>query len=222
MIININKPSGMTSHDVVDRVRRVTGVRKVGHGGTLDPLAEGVLIVGVGRESTKKLEAVLKGTDKEYEAVIEFGKTSTTDDSEGAITMSKESLKNLNQTKLLSALKRFTGNIEQTPPAHSAVKVSGKPAYKMARKGEKVTLKKRTVTIKEAKLISFDPPLAKIRFSVSSGTYIRSLARDLGQHLGVGGYLKELTRTRVGVFTLKDSITLEELAQRLQMGDTES
>ncbi len=222
MILNLRKPKGLTSHDVVNRVRHITGEKRVGHGGTLDPLAEGVLIVAVGRDSTKKLEGILKDTDKEYEAVIEFGKTSTTDDSEGILTPSKGGAKPLDRNKLLLALKRFTGTIEQIPPAHSAVKISGKPAYKMARKGEQLTLKKRTVTINQAKLISFDPPLAKIGFSVSSGTYIRSLARDLGKYLGIGAYLKELKRTRVGNFTLKDSITLEELAQRLQMGDTES
>ncbi|MDZ4231169.1 MAG: tRNA pseudouridine(55) synthase TruB [Patescibacteria group bacterium] len=214
MILNLRKPKGMTSHDVVDRVRKITGERRVGHGGTLDPLAEGVLIVGVGRESTKKLESILKDTDKEYEATIVFGKTSTTDDSEGVITATGTK-GSLSKIKVLLALKRFTGTIEQTPPAYSAVKISGKPAYKLAREGKRVELKKRKVTIKEARLISFDPrpPVAKVQFIVSSGTYIRSLARDLGRYLKVGGYLKELTRTRVGNFKIEDSLSLDELAR---------
>lgn len=220
MILNVYKPKGLTSHDMVDRVRRITNERRVGHGGTLDPLAEGILIVGVGRESTKKLEGILKGTDKEYEALIELGKTSTTDDGEGVITPVKSRVKHIDKSKILSTLKHLTGPMKQTPPAYSAVKVSGRPAYKLARKGINPHLKQRTVEVREARLLSFDFPTLKVRFIVSSGTYIRSLARDLGEHLGTGAYLKELVRTRVGEFKLKDSIQLDDLAQELQVGDT--
>ncbi|KKT87151.1 MAG: tRNA pseudouridine(55) synthase TruB [Candidatus Colwellbacteria bacterium GWA2_46_10] len=216
MIVAINKPKGITSHDVVNKIRKITNVKRVGHGGTLDPLASGVLVVAIGRDSTKKLGEILKNADKEYEATIEFGKTSPTDDAEGTITPVKtKSI--LNKAKLLLALKKFTGTIEQIPPAYSAVKISGRPAYKIARKGNRVALKKRKVTIKEAKLVSFDPPVAKIKFVVSSGTYIRSIARDLGKYLNVGGYLKELTRTRVGGFKIQDSLGLGNLAQQLQI-----
>jgi len=219
MILNLIKPRGLTSHDVVNRVRKITKERRVGHGGTLDPLAEGVLIIGVGRESTKKLEEVLKGVDKEYEALIEFGKTSTTDDSEGKLTDTGASMELLTRDRLISALSSFEGESEQTPPAYSAVKILGKPAYKLARGGKKPILKARTVTIKEAELLLFEPPVVKIKFIVSSGTYIRSLARDLGEKLGVGAYLKELIRTRVGNYKIKDGTDLADLAHRLQIGN---
>jgi len=212
MILNILKPKGMTSHDVVNRVRRIFDEKKVGHGGTLDPLASGVLILGVGRDSTRKLQEVLKGTDKEYEAVLELGKTSTTDDAEGEISVVMDDLSSIDQKKIQKALKSFEGEIEQTPPIYSALKIKGTPAYKLAREGKEVELKPRKVHIKEIEVLDFKSPYLKIRALVSSGTYIRSLARDIGKKLDTGAYLKELTRTRVGDFELKDSLTLEELS----------
>ncbi|MDP2650484.1 MAG: tRNA pseudouridine(55) synthase TruB, partial [bacterium] len=210
---NLRKPSGITSHDAVNKIRSLTGEARVGHGGTLDPFAEGVLIIGVGRESTKKLHQILKGTDKEYVATLELGKTSTTGDPEGEIknTASDEEIKSLTDEKIKKTLQDFTGEIEQTPPSYSALKIKGTPAYKLARRGQTPDLPKRTVTIKELELLEFNPPLVKIRAVVSSGTYIRSLAGDLGSALKVGAYLEKLVRTRVGEFKIEDSKTLEEL-----------
>lgn len=232
MLLNLRKPSGITSHDAVNYIRRLTGEARVGHGGTLDPFAEGVLVIGVGRESTKKLHQVLKGTDKEYLATLKLGQTSSTGDIEGEIKdMAHEDKTNsLTDRELKKVLERFIGKIEQVPPVYSAIKIKGTPAYKLARRGEAVSLPKRKVFIKELELLESNLPLAKprgaksrtegyqpsgawikIRAVVSAGTYIRSLAEDIGQALGVGAYLQELTRTRVGEFEIEDSKTLEEL-----------
>ena len=215
MLINLRKPSGITSHDAVNKIRSLTGEARVGHGGTLDPFAEGVLIIGVGRESTKKLHQILKGTDKEYVATLRLGQVSTTYDPEGEIknTANDEEIKSLTDEKIKKTLQDFTGEIEQTPPSYSALKIKGTPAYKLARQGQTPDLPKRTVTIKELELLEFNPPLVKIRTVVSSGTYIRTLAEDIGKTLGVGAYLKELVRTRVGKFRIEESKTLEELNQ---------
>ena len=217
MIIGINKPKGITSHDLIDQVRRITGERRVGHGGTLDPFAEGVLVVGITRESTKKLQDILKNTEKEYIGVLELGKTSTTGDPEGDIidTDKNDIIEKITEIDIKETLKIFTGTIEQTPPAYSAVKVGGVPAYKRARRGESVKLDKRKVHIKELELIKFTPPLITIRTVVSSGTYIRVLAEDIGNALKTGAYLKELIRTRVGSFTLEKSLTLQELEETI-------
>lgn len=218
MIIGIKKPKGMTSHDVVDEVRKITGEKRVGHGGTLDPFAEGVLVVGISRESTKKLQEILKNTDKEYVARAELGKTSTTGDPEGEImeTADISKIKKIGEGEIEKVLERFRGEIEQTPPSHSAIKIGGIPAYKKARKGEKVELKKRKVLIKGLELAEFDPPTLTIKATVSSGTYIRSLVEDIGEALGTGAYTKELTRTRVGEFRLENSKTLDELKKSTQ------
>jgi len=198
---------------VVGKIRKITGERKVGHGGTLDPFAEGVLVIGVGRESTKKLHQILKDTDKEYLATLELGKTSTTGDPEGEIktTAPSEKIAEITNERLAMSFSKFVGEIEQTPPVYSALKVKGTPSYKLARRGKTVSLPKRKVLIKELELLAFEPPLAKIRAVVSAGTYIRSLAEDIGQTLGVGAYLKELVRTRVGEFKIENSKTLEEM-----------
>ncbi len=213
MILNLKKPSGITSHDAVNKIRNLTGEARVGHGGTLDPFAEGVLVVGVGRESTKKLHQILKGTNKEYLAMLELGKTSTTGDPEGEIKnmASDEEIKSLTDEKIKKVLKNFTGEIEQVPPIYSAVKIKGTPAYKLARQGITPTLAPRKVVIKELELLEFIPPLVKIRAVVSAGTYVRSLAEDIGKALGVGAYLQALVRSRVGEFKIENSRTLEEL-----------
>lgn len=217
MVIGVNKPKGITSHDLVNRIRRITGERRVGHGGTLDPFAEGVLVVGITRESTRKLHEILKNTDKEYIGTLVLGKTSTTGDPEGDITDTGKDgiLTKITEENIRETLKKFTGEIEQTPPAYSAVKVKGVPAYKRVRNGENVNLDKRKVRIKELELIEFTPPALTIRTVVSSGTYIRSLAEDIGEALGTGAYLKELTRTKVGDFTLENSKTLKQLEESL-------
>ncbi|KKQ41485.1 MAG: tRNA pseudouridine synthase B [Microgenomates group bacterium GW2011_GWC1_37_8] len=219
MMFNLHKPSGPTSHDIVQRVRRITGERKVGHGGTLDPLAEGVLVIGVGRDSTKKLHELLKEAEKEYVATIELGKVSSTDDSEGLLQITGDAMI-ITKQQIESAINQFTGQIQQTPPRYSAIKIRGIPAYKLARKNADMDLGQRTVEIKKMDLIKFNPPFLTIKVTVSPGTYIRSLARDIGTYLGVGGYLKELTRTRVGDFNLGESISLEQLAKQFKMSNT--
>ena len=217
MITSVVKPRGITSHDVVNEIRKITGERRVGHGGTLDPFAEGVLVIAISRESTKKLGEILLGADKEYLATIELGKTSSTGDPEGKIqeTTRSSALRKITESDVENILNRFRGQVTQTPPVYSAVKIKGIPAYKRARAGEKITLKKRNIFVKELELIKFDPPLVKLRAVVSSGTYIRSLAEDIGKALGVGAYTKELIRTRVGSFLLEDSKTLQELKKSL-------
>lgn len=209
MLLNIYKPKGITSHDVVDKVRRITKERRVGHSGTLDPFAEGVLVVAVSRESTKQLQKLLK-SDKEYIALIELGKESTTGDPEGKITVIKEKI-NVSKKDIEKVLPKFTGEIEQTPPIYSAIKIKGVPSYKLARKGKAVNLKKRKVTIHSIEILSFNSPFLELKITSSSGTYIRTLSKDIGEELGVGGYVKELKRTRVGAYSIEDSKTLKEI-----------
>ncbi len=213
MILNLLKPAGPSSHDVVNIVRRVTKEKRVGHGGTLDPFAEGVIIVGVGRDSTKKLEQILKGADKEYIATLHLGETRSTGDPEGEVTGVAEASKvnALTENEVVKVLQRFIGEIMQTPPAYSAIKIKGTPSYKLAREGGAPRLGKRPVTIKVLELLEYRSPHLKIRVAVSAGTYIRSLTQDIGKALGVGAYLQELVRTRVGEFRIEDSQTLEEL-----------
>jgi len=210
-IVGIYKPLGITSHDVIDRVRSVTGEKKVGHAGTLDPLATGVLVVGIGREATKKLGQVVK-KEKEYLALVRLGMTSSTDDEEGE---KKEAFKIQipNHKQIEEILKIFVGEIEQTPPLYSAVKVNGKAAYKRARKGEKFSLKMRKVEIKEIKVIDYKWPELKLCVVTGPGVYIRSLARDIGEKLGVGGYLKNLERVRVGEFRKDNAIQMEDFGK---------
>ena len=215
MILNINKPSGITSHDVVDEVRRITGEQRVGHAGTLDPFATGVLVVAVGRANTKKLGEITKNTKKEYIALLGLGKTSTTGDPEGIITItaSPEQLKTITEKDVTKSIQKFLGEITQTPPPYSAIKIQGTPAYKLARKGKHINMPDRKITIHELELLEFTPPFVKLRILCSSGTYIRSLGQDIGKALGVGAYLKGLTRTRVGDYTIEKSITLKDLSK---------
>jgi tRNA pseudouridine55 synthase len=208
----IDKPKGMTSHDVVGIVRKYTHEKRVGHAGTLDPNATGLLIVGVGREETKKLGELTKNTDKTYEAEIFIGESRDTDDVEGKITSKNEqiipSIKDVQ-----NVLKKFTGVQEQIPPSFSAIKLKGKKAYDLARKQIPLALAARKVTIHSLKLIDYDYPILKVICEVSSGTYIRSIARDIGKELGTGGYLLNLKRTKIGKYDLKDAIKLESLAK---------
>lgn len=220
MILNINKPLGLTSHDIVNKIRRITGEKKVGHGGTLDPLAEGVLVVGVGRESTKTLQEILKNVDKEYVATIELGKISSTDDSEGNIIDTEADLSKLTREDIETVLKKFIGIIEQTPPTYSAARVNGKRAYKLARLGKAIQPNPRIIEIKNIKLLSWKLPEFQIATTVSSGTYIRSLARDIGKTLNTGAYLKALRRIRVGNFLVEDSLTVEDLLNKIKVVDT--
>lgn len=206
-IIAVWKPKGITSHDVIDHVRRATGERTVGHAGTLDPLAEGVLVVGIGREATKRLSAEV-AKEKEYEAVMRLGVTSITDDEEGekteCVVSSVPSYKDIER-----ACKKFIGTIKQVPPIYSALKVAGKAAYKYARAGQGVLLQPRSVLIKNIDILSYEWPLLALRVVTGPGVYVRALARDIGKELGTGGYLAGLVRTRVGEYTVKDAVALD-------------
>ncbi len=216
MILNINKPAGITSHDVVNRVRQATGERRVGHGGTLDPFATGVLVVAVGGESTKKLGQILKSVDKEYEATIELGKTSTTGDPEGEIkkTASEPAIGLISLERIERVLAQFQGETTQIPPIYSALKINGRPAYKLARLGLIPKMPGRKIRIEALEVIKYHPPILQVRVVVSSGAYIRSLAEDIGKKLGVGGYLKKLKRTRVGEFKIESSIGIDDLKSK--------
>lgn len=212
MFLLIDKPQGITSHDVVDQVRRITSERRVGHAGTLDPNATGLLIVGIGRESTKKLGVIAKDTTKTYEAEIVLGETRDTDDSEGVTTNTNKKVKPALK-QVLEVLKKFEGELEQIPPAYSAIKMKGKKAYELARAGKEVIIEPRKVTIHSLDFVSYEYPVLKIECKVSSGTYIRSLARDIGQMLCTGAYLKELRRTQIGQYSIKNAIALGALTR---------
>jgi tRNA pseudouridine55 synthase len=213
----VNKPAGITSHDVVDRIRRITGIRKVGHAGTLDPFATGLLIIGVGRSATREMQA-LQGLDKAYEALFVLGASSDTDDKEGKITQ-KICTKDITNESIDHSLKDFLGTIEQIPPMYAAIKVKGKKLYELAREGKTIERKAREVTIYNYQRTS--DPVAhestyKISFSItcSTGTYIRALARDLGEKFGGGGYVEALERTSISHISLKNAQTLEEIKER--------
>lgn len=206
-IFAVYKPVGMTSYDVIRRIKKEFPGEKIGHGGTLDPLAEGVLVVGVGREATRSLHDVLKGTDKVYEAEIELGRTSETDDSEGPIVNSYAG-EPVTEKAVKSILQQFVGVIEQVPPRYSAIKINGQSAYKRARRGEEFVIEPKTITIHSIDLLEYSYPVVKIRVKSASGVYIRSLARDIGKKLGTGAYMKALKRTAVGEFGLEDALSM--------------
>jgi tRNA pseudouridine55 synthase len=209
MVIPIFKPLGPTSFNIISQIKKITGIKKIGHAGTLDPLAEGVLIVGIGRESTKKLFKELE-KEKEYEVLIEFGKTSTTDDSEGEKTIWKVP-RVPEVSRVSQVLKKFIGEIWQIPPQYSAVKRGGVEAYKNARTGKQTILGKRQVLIKDITLLKYNWPFLKLKVVTGPGVYIRSLARELGEDLKVGGYVKKLKRTRVGEFKIEDCLAPDSL-----------
>lgn len=211
-ILVIDKPIGPTSHDVVGLIRRLAATKRVGHGGTLDPFATGVLPVFLGR-GTRVVEFHLRD-DKAYRATICFGESSTTDDLEGERTPATGPAPD--RAAVEAALPSFTGPIEQRPPAFSAIKVGGRRAYAMARAGESVELTARSVTIHGIDLIEWDAtdpqrPVAIVEVRCSAGTYIRSLARDLGEALGSAGYLGALRRTAAGPFKVETALTLDEV-----------
>ena len=206
----INKSAGMTSHDVVAQVRRILDERSVGHLGTLDPSATGVLPLVVGRFT--RLAAFYNNADKRYEGVIHFGQATDTYDAEGEPVGPRQPV-TFSLPQLREAAARFVGVIEQTPPSFSARKVAGVPAYKMARKKQPVELQPKQVEVKEFEILDFDGERARFRAWVESGTYIRSLVHDLGRALGTGAHLGPLTRTAVREFGLEEAHTLEELAE---------
>ncbi|MDO8516435.1 MAG: tRNA pseudouridine(55) synthase TruB [bacterium] len=212
-IFAIWKPKGPTSNAVLNDIRRIVGRKeKVGHAGTLDPLAEGILVVAIGREATKQLaEAVKK--EKEYIAKIHLGATSSTDDEEGEKT-GYEVNKPPNKQEVRDAVVRFVGDIMQTPPIYSAIKIEGKEAYKYARKGEPVTMKPRSAHVESIEVQEYAWPYLTLRVVTGPGVYIRSLARDIGEYLKVGGYLAGLTRTRVGEFRKENIYTLDDIRKQ--------
>lgn len=213
-LVIVDKPAGMTSHDVVGRCRRLFGTRKVGHAGTLDPMATGVLVIGVDRAT--KILGLLTATDKSYDATIRLGQTTTTEDADGEV-LHTVSAAAVTDGQIGAALAPLRGAIEQIPSAVSAIKVAGKRAYQMVRDGETVELPARPVRIDRFDVLSVrrHGGLVDIDVTVdcSSGTYIRALARDVGAALGVGGHLTALRRTRVGRFGLDHARTLEQLAE---------
>ncbi len=204
----VSKPQGLTSHDVVAFARRHLNTPKIGHTGTLDPLATGVLVLGIG-QGTKLIE-YLVGCEKEYEAELTFGCTSNTYDSEGDIIPNHEA-KPFEKSELEKLLPEFTGELSQRPPAFSAIKINGKAAYHRARAGEVLDMPPRQVQIFALRLNKFAWPKATLHIHCGSGTYIRSLAHDLGQRLGTGALLSRLTRTRVGNFSLNQAIPLRSI-----------
>lgn len=210
-ILCIDKPTGLTSHDVVSRVRLLTDTRKVGHGGTLDPLASGLLVLGIGR-ATRLLEYIL-GQPKEYQALVRLGQTSSTYDGEGEIVDSGPV--DVSESDLFAMLARFRGQIRQVPPMYSALKRKGKPLYELARQGVAVEREAREVTIYELETLSYEPPDVTLHIKCSGGTYIRSLAHDLGQALNSGAYLAGLRRTAVGLFQLNEAAPLQTLTAEL-------
>lgn len=207
-ILSIDKPLNLTSHDVVQTVRRLAGIRRVGHAGTLDPLATGVLVLAVGR-ATRLLEYVV-ALPKTYEARVRLGQVSNTYDGEGQIV--EEHPVTAGGIDIEAALERFRGTIEQIPPMHSALRKGGQRLYELARKGVEVEREAREVTVYELTLVQWEPPVATLRVVCSTGTYIRSLAHDLGQALGCGAYLAGLRRTAVGSFTVDEAASLDALS----------
>ncbi|MFI6522847.1 tRNA pseudouridine(55) synthase TruB [Spirillospora sp. NPDC050679] len=217
-LVIVDKPAEWTSHDVVGKMRRLAGTRRVGHAGTLDPMATGVLVVGV--EKATRLLGHLALTEKGYDGTIRLGQTTNTDDAEGETTATA-SAAHVTDERIAAGIAALTGPIQQVPPQVSAIKVNGERAYKMARKGEQVELKARPVTIHEFAVtgIRREGDLVDVDVSVScsSGTYIRALARDLGAGLGCGGHLTYLRRTRVGPYDLSMARTVDQLAERMEV-----
>ena len=214
-VLNINKPAGLTSHDVVDAVRKILGVQRVGHTGTLDPQATGVLPLCVGRAT--RIAQYLTQADKEYVMTLRLGITTDTLDATGKETGRVEEVR-VQREDLLAVLPRFTGEIQQVPPIYSAKKYQGERLYKLARRGESVERKPVPVRVHALEMLEFTPPFVRLRTTCSKGTYARSLCDDIGRALGCGGHLHALTRTRSGRFTLEGVVTLEELEAKTREG----
>ncbi|MFC1705695.1 tRNA pseudouridine(55) synthase TruB [Planctomycetota bacterium] len=208
-ILLIDKPVGLTSHDVVDRVRKAFGYRKVGHAGSLDPLATGVLVLLVGK-ATRAQDRFLND-DKVYRGTVRLGSATTTQDAGGEVTERHEGPLGVSRERLQEVMQGFVGEIDQTPPMVSAVKHKGKPLYKYARKGVEIERKPRKIKIYELKLLGFDGETIELEVACSKGTYVRTLAHDIGQKLGCHGHLSSLRRVRSGPFAEEDLHTLEKV-----------
>lgn len=207
-LLLLNKPLGWTSFDVVNKLRYKLRIKKIGHAGTLDPLATGLLIICTGK-MTKQIEAFM-GLEKEYTGTFVIGQTTPSYDLETEVTDPVD-ISSVTKDSILNVAKSLTGTISQLPPTHSAIKIGGKRAYKFARQGKEVELKPREVEVTEFEITSITLPMINFRIVCSKGTYIRSLARDLGESLGVGAYLSQLCRTRIGSFKLEDALSIDDV-----------
>jgi tRNA pseudouridine55 synthase len=214
-VLVIDKPVGLTSHDVVQIVRRGTGIRRAGHTGTLDPRASGVLVVLIG--PAVRLSEFVSASDKRYQATIRLGSRTDTYDAEGV--PSEEMPVTVTEEEFLELVKGYEGEIEQIPPPYSAVKVKGKKAYEMAREGEEVELEPRKIKVYNLDLLEWAPPEVVIDVYCSSGTYVRSLANDIGEALGIGAHLVGLRRTKSGQFSLRDAVALRRLREAFEAGN---
>ena len=218
-ILNINKPRGMTSFAVVRKVRYLSGIRKVGHAGTLDPIADGVLPICIG-SATRVVEHIVSAP-KAYRATVRLGEATDTYDTEGEVVAVGDA-SSIAREQVETALQSFVGDIQQTPPMFSALKHKGQPLYRYARAGKTVEREARTVSIYSLKLLKFETPIVEFECEVGRGAYLRTVAFDLGELLGCHGHLQGLTRTRSGPFSLEDAITLEELEAAAAAGTWET
>jgi len=214
-VLVVDKPVGLTSHDVVQIIRKGTNIRRAGHTGTLDPRASGVLVVLLG--PAVRLSEYVSASDKRYQAVVRLGQSTDTYDAEGRITGGSSPV-DISEEQFENELKSFIGEISQVPPPYSAIKVKGKKAYDMARDGEEFDLAPRTIHVYNLDLLEWAPPEAVIDVYCSSGTYIRSLAHDMGEKLGCGAHLVGLRRTKSGRFTLRDAVPLRKLRETFESG----
>jgi tRNA pseudouridine55 synthase len=210
-LLVVDKPAGWTSHDVVARVRRLAGQRRIGHAGTLDPSATGLVVLGLG-QGTRLLDYLLHG-EKSYAATVCFGAATDTYDADGAVTVEMP-WRHITEAAILAALPGFTGEIMQRPPVYSAIKQGGQPLYRLARRGVAVDVAPRPVTVSRLTLTAYNSPTAEFMVSCSGGTYIRSLAHDLGASIGSAAHLTALRRVRVGPFILAEALRLEQLIDR--------
>ncbi len=216
-ILVVDKPVGLTSHDVVEIIRKGTNIRRAGHTGTLDPRASGVLVVLIG--PAVRLSEFVSSADKRYQAIIRLGGTTDTYDADGRFTTQMRTPLDITEEKFNQVLQQFVGEIEQTPPPYSAIKVHGRRAYQMARQGEEVELAPRKINVYHLEVLEWAPPEVVVDVHCSSGTYVRSLANDLGAALGCGAYLVGLRRTKSGRFTLRDAVPLRKLQEAFLTGN---
>jgi tRNA pseudouridine55 synthase len=207
-LINLNKPVGPSSFQMIAQLRRLTGERKLGHAGTLDPLASGVLPICVGK--AVRLSEYLQTDHKVYEAEVTFGVRTTTDDAEGQVIARQPVT--LTREEVESVLREFVGEQEQVPPQFAAIKIGGQPLYKSARRGQTIDVPPRHINIERLTLLGWDSPRAQVEVACSKGTYVRALARDIGERTGCGAYLSALTRTQCGAFSLREAVSVEALA----------
>ena len=215
-VLNLNKPAGWTSHDVVARLRKVLGVRKIGHAGTLDPPATGVLPILVGKGT--RVAELLIDWDKEYEAVLRLGQVTETQDGTGTVVLER-STQNLKEETIRSVVAQFQGRLRQIPPMYSAIKIGGTPLYKMARAGRTVERPARWITVQQIEIQSIQGRDVSFRVACSKGTYIRTLCDDIGERLGVGGHLLHLVRTRVGPLHVGQAVSLDDVERESALSE---